>query len=423
MPITLTQRFSLISFYLGVSSLVLCFISLLTIVFFPGISTKIFRLSGILAFISILFNFRDNIKNSIFYIVVPLFILGVIDLLWYETFKFKGSPYSISYYGHFEFGKNAILASFIAITATNRSVIAKLTTNHYALAAFLAQLMALGYALYQYYYLGMERIVLALEGGANATGAAYLITFITLFSGITLLYSRFKHKNLFFLFSVAIGFYTTVLTGTRSSLIVLPVLSLAAFFLYGRVRQKINPRKACLTFIIIVFCVVAAKDIFIKRYDAFVSDIVAYQAENSSTSIGARFAMTGSGYLVSYKNIFWQSAESRNEQIKQLASKQPIYAAALLHFHAHLHNDIIETLSLKGWSGLAFLFFFFISALIYAFTDKQRHILAIYIAAIFLYGLSDVMFFARNVSLGWMVPMVLLLSFLVKKQMSLNSRG
>jgi O-antigen ligase len=57
------------------------------------------------------------------------------------------------------------------------------------------------------------------------------------------------------------------------------------------------------------------KDSLIKRYNDFNHDIVAYDKDNSTTSVGARFAMWKTGLIAAKDNYFWQSTDERNAKI------------------------------------------------------------------------------------------------------------
>ncbi len=388
---------------------------MLLIVYFPGEAVKVLHFGGIIAFLAILSYPQQYLKNRVWLISLPLFVLAIVDLSWYETFKFSGSVNLDSYRGHLDFGKNALFSSVALMVVTNSKITKIIEKKYYLIVAVLSQFMALAYAVYQHHFQGIERSALALENGANATGAAYTITFLTLFSVIAILYSGVKHKNLYFLSSFAVGFYTVSLTGTRAALITLPVLCLAMFICYARVWGKFGIKKGIISTLVIIVCLFATKNIFVERYDNLMSDINMYHNNDSNTSFGARLAMWEAGYISADGHLFWESTEKRNDKIKKLANQNRIYEGALPHMHAHLHNDFIETLSLKGWSGVFIWLLFFAGAIKLIFTVHEKYALLIYFLGVFIYGLADVMFFSKNISLGWLVPLILILSYLSKK--------
>jgi O-antigen ligase len=418
--VSLRYGFPRASFLLAVITMLLCYLSMLLVVFYPELSIKTLHVSGGVALLAILSHPKMYIKNKVWYLALPLLCLGVIDLSWYECFKFNGSENIASYRGHLEFGKNAVFSSVALIVITKSEITSFFKKKYYFILAFLSQLMALGYAVYQHYYLGINRIALSLAHGANATGAAYTITFLTLCSAICILYSEVKHKNIFFLAAVAIGFYTVSLTGTRAALVTLPALCLAMFILHAREWGSFGVKKGIVAIFVIAACFFAAKDTFIKRYDSLVDDITKYQNENSRSSVGARLAMLEAGYIVSNEQFLWQSTEQRNNKINDLASNNKIYVGALVHMHAHLHNDFIETLSLKGWAGVFVWLLFFSGAIKLILLVHEKYALLVYFLGVFIYGLSDVMFFSKNISLGWMVPLMLILSYLSKRRVDKN---
>lgn len=62
----------------------------------------------------------------------------------------------------------------------------------------------------------------------------------------------------------------------------------------------------------------------------------------------------------------------------------------------HLHNELLETYSLKGvWGGLLLLALY-ISLLFSSFRPQRNALLLSVSASLFVYGLSDVIFFSTE---------------------------
>ena len=70
------------------------------------------------------------------------------------------------------------------------------------------------------------------------------------------------------------------------------------------------------------------------------------------TSIGARLAMQQVGISTGKAHLWGQSLEQRGEEIQRLVEQDLQLRGALEFINVHLHNEVIDTFSLKGIPGL-----------------------------------------------------------------------
>ena len=131
-----------------------------------------------------------------------------------------------------------------------------------------------------------------------------------------------------------------------------------------------------------------------------------YSQNDSDSSVGARLAMYESG-LRTY--AFWgQSLETRSEKIHALAKEEPRLDGALIYLNAHLHNDIIETLSTRGVPGVLLVIFFYLAFAYYAVAVLKDYYLLILLAAPAVLSLSDVILFSKIGPTALMVVLLLM---------------
>lgn len=81
---------------------------------------------------------------------------------------------------------------------------------------------------------------------------------------------------------------------------------------------------------------------------------------------------------------------SRQEYTSQYTSKNPQYKTAMQFVNIHLHDEMIETLSLQGIVGGLSLLWFYLSISWVALREKNTPLLFT-MNALILYGLSDVL--------------------------------
>ena len=386
----------------------LCAFAFGCVVVSPNLSAKILGLAGITALVIFLLDIKNFRKNDAFWLCLVLLIIGVCDLIWYRMYKVDSEAIN-SYRAYLEVGKICLFGAFSNFVFVNRN---QLKVGCNMLLVIALQLMIVVYAGYQHLFLENQRVTLSLAGGADATGAAYTIAFISFYTILVLQHSSSRWKEFFILGHFFITFLILVATETRAAILTYPIIffGLLVVKLY---KEKHIPWKGVSVFLIALLAgAFMMKDNLIQRYNDFNSDIVSYDKANSVTSVGARFVMWKSGLIASKNNYLWQSTDERNTIIREEIKKDPSLSGALDYIRGHLHNEIVETLSVKGPSGVILYILFVISLGWYALCKRKSIILFAFLVSIVMFGVGGVMFYSKTTPVAWMLTLIMSIVFL-----------
>ena len=389
----------------------LCAIAFGCVVVSPNLSAKILGLAGVIAFVIFLLDIKNFRKNDAFWLCLVLLVIGICDLVWYRMYKVDSEEIS-SYRAYLEVGKICLFGAFSIFVLVNRHQLKIGNNKIHMLLVIALQVMIVIYAGYQHLFLENPRVTLSLAGGTDATGAAYTITFISLYTILVLQHSSSKWKDLFILAHFFVTFLVLVATETRAAILTYPIIffGLMVVKLY---KDKHIPWKGVAVFLIALLAgAFMMKDSLVKRYNEFNSDIVAYDKANTATSVGARFAMWKVGLAASKNNYLWQSTDERNAKIIAEVNKDPSLSGALDHIRGHLHNEIVETLSVKGPSGVILYILFVISLGWYALRKRKSIILFAFLVSIVMFGVGGVMFYSKTTPVAWMLTLIMSIVFL-----------
>lgn len=278
-------KFALLQLLFG-----LCALAFGCVIVSPNLSAKIMGAAGVTALVVFLLDIKHFRKNDVFWLCLVLLVIGICDLVWYRMYKAETAAIN-SYRAYLEVGKICLFGAFSLFVFVNRNEL-KIGNNkiHLLLAAVL-QVMILIYAGYQHFFLESRRVTLALTGGTDATGAAYTVAFISFYTILVLQHSSTRWKEFLILGHFFTTFLVLVTTETRAAILTYPIIffGLLVVKLY---KEKHIPWKGVAVFIVaLIVGVFMMKDSLIQRYNDLNRDIVAYDKDNSSTSVGARFAM------------------------------------------------------------------------------------------------------------------------------------
>ncbi|MDB9566398.1 O-antigen ligase family protein [Providencia rettgeri] len=402
-----------LNWYIPITILLLCIISLILVPFKPNITSKIFNLTGFIAIITVLASPKHYFKNKSLIIAIPLFFIGLSHLAWVELYKTSDSLYKNVYYGYFQMAKIAIFGSFILLCIDKIKGTFKLNRLHFLTALFI-QLSVFLYALYQAIYFSSPRVELSFGNASNATGAAYAMIFLSLYSQTVFLQSKIKFNYVIYFASLVLTYISIILTETRAAILVYPFVSIFIFSLHSReINTKVKRNKIYLAIpiLVLLICGLFFSDSISSRMSLAAKEGLLYIENGKSSSVGDRLSMIKAGIYSSNDNFFWQSAEERNNKISELAKIDRSLQGATKHFHAHLHNDLVETLSTKGWiSGVMLTLIFYLAIILYGIkNDKNPFILGFAISLIIL-GFSDTLIISKQVSLTWCLVLILIIS-------------
>jgi O-antigen ligase len=272
--------------------------------------------------------------------------------------------------------------------------------------------MIIVYAGYQHFSLDSQRVTLSLQGGTDATGAAYTIAFISFYTILVMQHSTSRWKEFGILGHFFITFLILVATETRAAILAYPVIFFGLLVVKFYKEKHIPWKGVGVLLVALLAGMFMMKSSLIQRYNDLNHDLVAYDKDNSITSVGARFAMWKTGLASAKDNYFWQSTDERNVKIIDMVNKDPGLSGALDHLRGHLHNEVVETLSLKGPSGLILYILFVISLAWYALQKLKSVILCAFLASLIMFGISGVMFYSKTTPVAWMLTLIMSVVFL-----------
>ncbi|EPJ0595983.1 O-antigen ligase family protein [Enterobacter roggenkampii] len=389
----------------------MCALAFGCVVVSPNLSAKILGLAGVTAFVIFLLDIKNSRKNDAFWLCLVLLAIGICDLAWYRMYKVDSEAIN-SYRAYLEVGKICLFGAFSIFMLVSREQFKIGSNKIHMLLVITLQVMIIAYAGYQNIFLGNQRVTLSLAGGADATGAAYTIAFISFYTILVLQHSLSRWKDLFVLGHFFITFLVLVATETRAAILTYPIIFFA-LLVVKFYKEKHIPWKGVVVFLIALLAgAFMMKDSLIKRYNDFNNDIVSYDKANSATSVGARFAMWKTGLAASKNNYLWQSTDERNAKIIAEVNKDPSLSGALDHIRGHLHNEIVETLSVKGPSGVLLYILFVISLGWYALRKRKSIILFAFLVSIVMFGVGGVMFYSKTTPVAWMLTLIMSIVFL-----------
>jgi len=240
------------------------------------------------------------------------------------------------------------------------------------------------------------RVALGFE---HQTGTSYALTLIALLASQAIINLRLKHTVALYLLHFLISLAVIITTQTRAAILVYPILSVGLFLMYYRHNRTMLLR-ALLGFVILVgVASIPLKPIIESRYQNFLVDLHSYNQNNSNTSIGARLAMQRAGIESGNGHDWGQSLEQRGAEIQRLAVQDTSLQGALEFINVHLHNEVIDTFSLKGIPGVVVLLLLYIAMFLTAYWQRSP-LLFVISGAIAIYGLSDLLLYAKGEALS-----------------------
>lgn len=368
-----------------------CAIAFCTIPFGFEVGRNFFYAASYLAFITIALNAKYFLKKKHNLILPVLFLcVGMATIFWMYYFKKPGEYINI-YRSYMSTGKLQIATAFILLVALNE----RLCIQRYFVAlALICGLAVNAYALYQGLILDIPRIELNFD---RATIVAYLMTAINLLMMQAILMLRTRYR----LFLYAIGFLITfsglVLTGTRAAMLIYPVavsLSLLA-------TKSLVSRKHKIQLIAVVPLLLLASGLIFKsqieqRIADFKHNLQMIDQPKIDNSIISRLTMQVVAIRTGSEAPLGQSAEQRGQDIRAIVAQEPRLYGVMPYINVHMHNEVLETYSLKGFWGVLFLLALYSSLLVSSFKPYRNAPLLGITFSLFFYGISDVIFFSTE---------------------------
>jgi O-antigen ligase len=368
-----------------------CSIAFCTIPFGSDTGRNLFYVASYISFIAVCLNLKYYFKNKRNLIVPILFFcVGMGSIFWLQHFKQPGEYINI-YRSYMSTGKLQIATAFILLIALNERLCMQ---RAFIIIALVAGIAVNGYSLYQGLWLDIGRVEINFD---RATVAAYLITAINLVMLQAILMLRTKYRIPLYIFGFLITFSTLVLTGTRAAMLVYPVavgLSILA------TKHLISHKHKILLITSVPLLLLASGLVFKsqieQRIAAFETDLRLIDQPQTENSIISRISMQIAAIHTGSAAPLGQSAEQRGEEIRAMVLHQPHLAGVMPYINVHMHNELLETYSLKGvWGGL-FLLALYIGLFVSSLKPHRNALLLGVTFSLFVYGLSDVIFFSTE---------------------------
>jgi O-antigen ligase len=331
-----------------------------------------------------LFLERKNINFKIFNIAYPIILLGITKLIWFFALEHHPDGYNM-YSDQMNGGKKLVLGGILVFYLTKYSNY--LSNVKYKEIIFyivcIGFVFASSFAFWQSIH-GMQRVEMGLD---RSTNAAYIYsTFSILF--IYLLYTQ--KKSAFYAISalvITISFVVIILTGTRAAIILhLFIITVMTVFYFKKIHFK---SIFFVVFISIIVILSLYKNYIHPKIEQTYNEVSLYQEGQDNTSLGARFSM----WTVGIKNFanapLGQSMQSRFNFSDAYTATHPQYKSTMEFINVHLHDEMIETLSLQGIFGGVALLWFYLSISWVALRERNTPLLFT-MNCLIAYGLSDV---------------------------------
>lgn len=369
----------------------------------------IFYICGYLCIIYIILNLFNNKGNSNSYInlLIPgsLLVFGIARLLWACYFQHHDHTLDGIYYAYKSTSKRLIIGAFIIYAVfLLREPLKILSQSRFILTLLkVLPIIILGYALYQFSILGMGRIELSTN---RATATAYIITPIFLISLYLCLEQVSRSTGLLLaLFNLCASAITILLTQTRAAILVYLVLALTTTF--WMLRKRVSWKAIALILgVLIGIMALSYRPIIEPRMASAIQEAKSYNITTASGSFSSRFAMWHAGIYVFKHHPLGQSAESRYTLVQNAVEHKQISSFIMQFLGVHLHNEIIETLSLQGLWGTLLLMIVYLSLLLTSLI-KRNPLLFLCTVSLIGFGLSDVLFFSQEATTLYLICIAL----------------
>jgi O-antigen ligase len=339
---------------------------------------------------------RKKLALKKFNIAYPILIIGLVKISWFFIFQHEPQGYNF-YSDQFNGGKKLILGSFLILYLSQftdylKSIDFKKLTLLILGAGFVC---ASCYAIWQSLQ-GTGRAEMAIN---RATISAYIYSTLS----IVFIYSLYEKKSTLYYFLAAliivISFIITILTGTRAAIIChLLIIACMTFYHF----KKIHFKSIIIVLVVATIAIAFLYNHYIHpRIVQTYNEVTLYQEGQDNSSLGARFSMWNVGLNNFSHAPFGQSFKSRVDYSEQYVQEKPQYRTAMRFLAIHLHDELIETLSLQGIFGGLALLWFYISITWVSLKNRNTPLLFT-LNCMFVYGLSDVLLLSSEAILFYM---------------------
>ncbi|PIJ49687.1 ligase [Erwinia sp. OLTSP20] len=392
-----------------------CAIALLTAPFGLHMGEQSFYLATYLSLLAFILHFRYYLKDKKNLLLPGAMLLtGIITIIWIVINK-QPDDYIILYRQYQATGRLQIATAFLLLFVLNEP---RAWQNLTALLVVIAGFAVNAYALYQGHVLHAERVELNFD---RATIAAYIITVINLLFLKAALLLNHRHKVLLFFVIFILSLATLVMTGTRAAMLTFPVLALITVLATKHIISR-KHKIIILTLIplLIVSCGMILKNKIEDRVNDFQKNIATRHELTGENAIISRLSMQTVALHSGCHALMGESAEKRGEIITKMVKEDPELYGVLPYITVHMHNELLETFSLKGIPGVLALLALYLSLIFNSFRPQRNPVLLAITLSLVTYGLSDVIFYSKEGSLIYCIGIVISILLMKAPQASRN---
>ncbi|MFG1175471.1 O-antigen ligase family protein [Erwiniaceae bacterium CAU 1747] len=371
-----------------------CATSLLTLPFLPDVGRDLFYLSGYFAFFCFLFNFKFYTQNKKNLILPALFLtLSFSTIFWLIAYKKPGDYINI-YRSYMNMSRLFIATAFVLLLALNERLKLQRKVIYFCIAAGIVINL---YAFYQSIALKLIRIELGFD---RATIVAYILTAISLIMMQSILMLKIRHRLVFYALAFMFSYAAIVFTGTRAAMLLYPLLlGISVLATKNVISHRHKIAIILLLPLLLAACGFIFKDKIAKRIEDAQRNFVMLNTAKADNSIFSRVWMQIIALRTGNDAPFGQSAESRAKEALAIIAEEPKLYNAKRYLNVHMHNEVLETYSLKGIWGVVILLAIYLTLLVHAFRPERNAMLLGVSAAMIFYGLSDVLFFSSEATI------------------------
>ena len=342
---------------------------------------------------------RVDKKIKFYPVACTILLLGISKLLW--VMLTVNHQYPLIAYHYQISGKRLILASFILYAIEHNIHKWKIPTLTVRTGIAIMTIL--------FIVISVIRVIVYLKTGERMkinsdaqTSGAYTFTIFSLLVMYSLKYHALKHYRLICLIVMTLTFAVLAATETRSAIILFILIS-AGSIIYDFTKSS-HTSKIIYGFAIAVLIIAAVTsghpyyNKVLTRFDNLQNEVTSYNDGERNTSVGARFSMWRAGVDAFKHHPFGQSADSRNALATTFIDEhEGGNPEALRNLQFHLHNDIIDTMSLQGILGALIMVLFFAVLLLYPFrlVPKGYEFLLLSVPVIY-FSMGDTQFYNRE---------------------------
>ncbi|MCL9780366.1 O-antigen ligase family protein [Vibrio sp. S4M6] len=271
---------------------------------------------------------------------------------------------------------------FMMINILNRKSIDKIM-DFLRVGVIVGSMGALAIALYQFYFLGEERV----NGFLFSINFGYLSCSLAF---LALCLSKDKNYRKLLVLAFLASCIACTLTLTRGAIFAIPLLLLTIALLRARELNALRTIGVALLFLAITISLVYTSPDLQKRYQFTVSELkdISQGNLNAAASTGGRLELWKAS-IEAFKRspLFGLTYSQRDKLNKQLYDEGQVGKWVTTVQRGHAHNQYFEMLASNGILGvIGFIGMLFIPAMIFFSQYNKTKSMASYIGVIFVMG-------------------------------------